>query len=412
MTHRSLDQIIEDTRRLKESGDPLLFPEHAGKTFTSVDPAELASRLHAHKISLSVVDCKYGGTDKDIIERHPDCKTGARHRRGCDKWKVVTRSPVGTAVMNCEKCKREGLGYEPVPPDSKAGVLRYDEFNLFPGLKGRRFNSSIIRRGNGFVFCWRDGWAGSDLWCCRMDDEFRPVGGAVKLEMPHPEANYGREDPQLFVFKGRLHVAFVGVVGKNGNVHRTSVLYARLGENFAVEDAWAPKAPGVNPGRWEKNWQFFERDGTLYAVYSISPHKILRIDGTRAEWAYETPCPFTWHGGEMRGGTSPVRIGDEHYSFFHDRVRPPAPSKEQYRVGLYTFDSEPPFAIRRYCPTPVLTADPRTNPDNYADVIFPRGAVRRADDWVLSCGAHDRRTELHKLSAAELESKLVSVRRT
>lgn len=240
-----------------------------------------------------------------------------------------------------------------------------------------------------------------------MDRRFRPVGPAVRLDLRHADANYGREDPQLFIHRGALHVAFVGVLGNRGRVTKTSVLYARLGAGFSVEAVFAPKPPGVDRRQWQKNWQFFDHAGTLYAVYSIAPHKILRLDEDRAEWAHDTMCPFLWPGGELRGGASPVLVGDEYFSFFHDKV--PGAGKLFYRVGLYTFDAHPPFRVRRAVPHPVLAADPRTNvgPDaNYCDCVFPRGAVRDGSDWVLSCGIHDRWTELHRLPHADLERRL------
>lgn len=65
-------------------------------------------------VPLPTLECKRGGTDKDIIQKNPECLTGARHKRKCDKWKVVTWVNTGSAYMNCEKCKSQGLGYLPV----------------------------------------------------------------------------------------------------------------------------------------------------------------------------------------------------------------------------------------------------------------------------------------------------------
>lgn len=297
------------------------------------------------------------------------------------------------------------------PPSWHQGVLTYDHTTLYPGLPGKRFNPSVIAWEGGYVFCWRDGWKGSDLWACRMGKDFRPVGDAVKLDIVHPDANYGREDPQLYVHDGQLEVALVGVLGHGGRVTQTHVLYAKLNADLTVSRVFAPKAPGVHPNQWQKNWQWFSWGGERYAVYSISPHRVLRVCGDWCGWLPDTQPPFQWPGGEMRGGASPVRVGDEYWCFFHDRVKGRA-GRDQYRVGLYTFEAKPPFRVQRYIPHPILAADPLTQPAaerNYCDVLFPRGAVRDGADWVLSCGVHDRFTELHRLSAANLERQLLRI---
>ncbi len=53
-----------------------------------------------------------------IIEPCPSCRGEGRHVRKCSVWKECTRDPIGTARMNCEKCKRENLGYAPPAPHS------------------------------------------------------------------------------------------------------------------------------------------------------------------------------------------------------------------------------------------------------------------------------------------------------
>jgi predicted GH43/DUF377 family glycosyl hydrolase len=380
-----------EANRLK--GPPRTYPEHA----PGAKPAP-------PRVALAVCD-HLGGP-------MPGGGCGSLVRK-CKLYDTTTTvfTRCDRAKLHCETCNDDTRKKQ--PPASANAFLAYDHTNLYPNCPGRRFNAGLVEWGEGYVFCWRDGWAGSNLWACRFDRDFKPVGGAVRIDVDHPEANYGREDPTLFVFNGRLHISFVGVVGVRGKVRRTTMLYARLSDSlrFGVEAVFAPKAPGVPVARWQKNWSFFESGGELHAVYSIAPHKVLRIDGNRAEWAAETPCPFEWKGGELRGGATPYRVGDEFYSFFHDSIRRPR-AKQLYRVGLYTFDAAPPFAVRRWVPEPVLAADPATNrgPDaNYADVLFPRGAVRDGADWVLSCGAHDRRTEFRRLPAAGLESRLVGV---
>jgi FkbM family methyltransferase len=299
------------------------------------------------------------------------------------------------------KCCKGCGDYKPPetsPAVTAAGAIRFDETNLAVGVPGKRFNSSIIRWRDGYALAWRHGWAGSEIYVSTLDSEFRETGEPVKLDLFHKtSANYGREDPRLFLFRGQLHVAFIGVMGNRraGRVHYTNVLYARLGDGFQVEQIFAPVYPKRN--KWEKNWSFFEHDDQLYAVYSIAPHRVLRIDGERAEMAFETPCSAKWSSGEPRGGTSPVLVGNEFWHFFHSRSQ--RGRLRVYDMGLYTFEAKPPFTIKRFTPSPIDVADPANKPrDQYAAVVFPCGAVWDGTNWTVSMGIHDRWTELRKFS--------------
>ena len=307
----------------------------------------------------------------------------------------VDRCTIGAnrkRIHSCHGCHfRNYIGPAPAP------LIRFDEKNLFPEVSGLRFNSSLIEYGDGYALAFRTGWRGSDIYIATLSAEFTPQTVA-KLNLSHRAADWGREDPRLFWYRGQLHVMFIGVVGLNGP---TNVLYARLGDGFKVEAIHHPHYPARNS--WEKNWQFFEHDGELFAVYSVAPHKILRIQGDSAELAYETGTPAPWNPGtEIRGGAAPVRIGDEWYCFFHSRD-----SNRVYNAGLYTFEARPPFRVTRIIPAPILIADPSTKPrGQYTPVVFPCGAVRRGDEWVISMGVHDRWTELRTFDASDLERRL------
>lgn len=287
-----------------------------------------------------------------------------------------------------------------------ASPVLFNQTNLCPEAPGLRFNPSILPWRDGYLFAFRNGWRGSDVFVVPMDAGRRPLGPAIKLELFHSDANYGREDPRLFVFRGRLHVAYSGVVG-GSQIRHTNVLYARIDEDLRVEQIYSPQFAGRN--LWEKNWSFFEHAGRLYAVYSFAPHAVLAVDGDRAEVAYRTPTRAPWVlGTEIRGGASPVRVGDEWWCFFHSRYE--EHGHRIYVTGLYTFDAEPPFRVRRIIPGPIDVADPWTKPrDQYASVVWAGGAARAGGDWVIATGIHDRWSELRTFRHADLESALVEV---
>ena len=341
--------------------------------------------------------------EEAVVEWCTTC-TGApaewNHIRSCAVHDRATRGANKAGLASCVTCP----DYQPETPEfSPDTSLRFDEFNLYPNLPGRRFNPSLIRYNNRLVFIWRNGWAGSDLYACRLTEKLQPDGLATKLEIRHPACSYGREDPRLFIHNDKLHVSFTGVTARHGH---TNVLYAELGDDLQVRSVRFPQISGRRD--WEKNFGFFSWKGEIYAVYTIAPHRILRIQGERTTWAYQTDNPVNWGGGEPHGGAAPVRVGDEFWSFAHDRV-PGMNGKQRYRTIVYSFASEPPFRPERWIPRPIVVADPRTNPDNYSDVIWSGGVCLFGDLWLLANGHHDRFCSIDAMRHDELNSRLIPI---
>lgn len=325
--------------------------------------------------------CEYFNPDTERC-RHKKC--------GCKitakAWWASERCPIGK--------------WERWTPEAPQGwPIKWDQDNFFPEVPGRRFNPSIIEWQDGFAFAFRDGWKGSNIWLARLTKDLAPLD-VRRLELRHKDANYGREDPRLFIFQGRLHIEFIGVVGGN-RIRHTNVLYARLNDDFSVDQVWHPHYPGRNT--WEKNWGFFEHEGELMAVYTIRPHRILRIVGDTAELVHTTTGLTKWEHGEPRGGASPVLVGKEWWNWFHGRTPEP-----YYVTGLYCFANRPPFEVTRFIPTPLAMADRDTKPhDQWCSTTFVAGAVRRERDWITSSGEHDRWSALRSYWHSDLDGKFV-----
>lgn len=352
--------------------------------------------VHLGEATGGVASCRRCGGDKSAPTR------ACAERGAC----TVETSIDGTPW--CGACDRFETALDRPPEFTR--VARFDHHNLAVGMPGLRFNSSIIDHEGGYLLAYRDGWKGSNINMVRLDADFRQQGPAWRLDLTRAESLYGREDPRLFRFRGKIHVSYVGVVvtrkkgrrGRRREDTHTNVLYARLGENLQVEANFAPRYASRRP--WEKSWNCFEHDGELYAVYTCTPHRILRLRGEEAELVYETDVGVPWRGGELRGGAAPVRVGDEWWHFCHDSIG--GRDGKVYRVGLYAFSAAPPFAMTRMIPEPLMVADKATNPGNYASVAWVAGAVRRGDEWALAISMHDRWQEIHTARHAELEARL------
>lgn len=322
----------------------------------------------------------------------------------CKKLKVKCgRSRFATGIkVCCDDCNDY--------VSSQTWPIRYDETNLWIGTPGKRFNSSIMRSDDfesptgHYLFAFRNGWAGSDIYVGKLDKAFRPMGRCVRLELNHRRAHYGREDPRLFRFRGQIHVSYIGCVGHT-NPLRTHQLYARLNDRLQVEQEFSPRLRVRQ--HWEKNWAFFEHDEQLYCVYSIAPHKIIRIDGDATEVVAETNTPLQWSGGELRGGAAPIRVGDEYYCFFHGKIG--TPQYSIYNTGVYTFEAKPPFRITRMTPNPIDVANIENKPaDQWCPVLFCCGAVPVDNHWVTANGIHDRWTEIRRYFAVDQQLQPVT----
>jgi predicted GH43/DUF377 family glycosyl hydrolase len=327
-----------------------------------------------------------------MVERTANCTGKCWHT--CEEGHGVEgRARPGIECAGCEH--RE----DDEPPTR---LIRFDEKSLFPHLGGKRFNPSLIEHGDGYLFAYRNGWANCEIWLCRLDKRFLPIGEPWKLDLSHPAALFGQEDPRFFWFRDRLHLSFVGTMESNGRVRITNQLYARLTDDLRVAEVFHPSVPGRSD--WEKNHVYFQYMNALYAIYDVAPnHRLLRIDGDVATWAESTPNPLPWSGGPRRGGATPVLRDDEYYHWFHSRSY--YGKTELYEIGVMTFEAKPPFRPLRGTREPVMVAKP--GPKGKPQSIFPCGAVLNGGRWLISMGLYDSYIEIHAFDAAEIESRLL-----
>ena len=337
-----------------------------------------------------VNDCLHRG------KKNPPAKPGCG---SCSTWDCTVYGQVKLdfCMGKCHDWKSKSDALPAVEVTSKS--IRIDHTNFIPEITGLRFNSSIIESGTGYIYAFRNGWRGSNIYAARMNHYFEPTGEWAKLELTNKGARVGREDCRLFRLNGKLHVSYTGYTGRN-----TNVLFARINEDtLKVEDVFFPQIVGRQS--WEKNIVMFDYKGIAHGIYSTNPHKILRIEGNKTEWAYETPFTGSWAGGHMRGGASPVMHAGLWYHFFHGSTQ--YQGRRVYNMGLVTFKPEPPFEIVSYTPEPIDVADTNVAHDNYCHVIFPGGAVYKNGRWIIAHGIHDRWSELRFYDSAWIESQLV-----
>jgi predicted GH43/DUF377 family glycosyl hydrolase len=132
------------------------------------------------------------------------------------------------------------------------------------------------------------------------------------------------------------------------------------------------------------------------------PHEVVRWDGTEVAEVYETQAPG-WEFGQMRGGSAPIKLGDEYLCFFHSST-PWTDKKRRYHMGAYTFRAKPPFNITRMTSRPILSGS-KEDPwqEGLPLVVFPCGALMEGNKFVVSMGVNDYCSAWIKIPFDELE---------
>lgn len=373
---RTIEQIIADTKAAKVAGALPTYPEHTGTVPQFRAPPVPVRRA---------LPCVHEG---NILERCHTCNSEGKHVRECDLYEKCTRDIVSAKVRACKGCK----DYRPEGGNSLTGHL----------------NGSIIKFEGRTLLASRFGISGARIGLTSLDAQFQPITDPIILNLNHFRATAGQEDPRLFIFEHKLHVGFCGVeVDGRSTLIRTHQLVTELDTGLKVRSLWEPQYE-ARQFPMEKNWVYFESAhvGGLHSVYSIEPHVVLRHDGTRATKVAETRAGLRWNHGLLRGGASPVLVGNEWYHWFHGTIA--NNGKPIYTLGLYTFDARPPFTVRRFSSVPLAHAPVEPNRQGKR-VIFPCGAILRGDKWFVSCGVADEETRVLEFSATDVESKLVRV---
>jgi predicted GH43/DUF377 family glycosyl hydrolase len=268
-----------------------------------------------------------------------------------------------------------------------------------PGVD--HFNCGLVARPDGDWLIVRRSEAhrkhiwGMNTCTAFLLKDMKPVRG-VPIEMPKSSAEEHFEDPRAIFHNGKTLVSCTNFIWgrKITNTHQIAVW---CDENWKgverLDPVYGTNGNSVltNTGN-EKNWLWFVHQEKLHMIYQTFPHTVVRFDGSmKAEHVYEMyPFGFHWPLGHPRGGTPPVKIGQEYWSFFHSSDDSLKHKKRRYYMGAYAFSAQPPFAMTRFIKTPLLvgSTDDRGGVGKPL-VVFPCGALLREDKWIVTFGVND-----------------------
>lgn len=262
------------------------------------------------------------------------------------------------------------------------------------------FNGSIAEWRGRTYLCFRRNWDNARLHIAEMSDDLtRVVGFSKELRLGRLAEDAGsQEDPRLWHYKDRLYVSYTGV---NWSLYNAvNICTAKLSEELDVESQTYTHYPQRN--QWEKNWGFFQHGDDLYAVYHLSPLRILHFRSGTPVLIHEDASTCEKLPFEARGGAPPILHNGELYCFFHYYVRP-----YEYATGLLTLEGNPPFRLKRWTRELIQVPRDEDHPGGaVAKVVFPGGAIFRENHWFVAYGYYDREVRIVKWGEAYIEGLL------
>ena len=217
------------------------------------------------------------------------------------------------------------------------------------------------------------------------------------------------EDPRIVRINNSLVLSYCTFqVYRGGTYSGAHQQVAFLNEGMQPIETWDPIYGGnggsilMQSGN-EKNWIFFEHDSQMMMIYMTEPHQVIRWENREVVEKWET-SNFGWKWGHMRGGSNPIRIGDEYLCFFHSSTQW-TEKKRQYHMGAYTFEAKPPFKVKRMTKKPLLSGSQKDPwQEGLPLVVFPCGAILDSKKYVVSMGINDYTSAWIEIPVKDLDS--------
>ncbi len=292
------------------------------------------------------------------------------------------------------------------------------------------FNPSIVRFQGHLLMSFRSRDPVTNIanlvgfvW---LDKEFNPMGTPQLLELETGQLTDAYiQDPRLIIVNNQLYMPYSDLVEDPIlKIKKRKMCVAQInydGVRFlatAIDCFHHFQEDKGKDSKFEKNWVPFDYQDIMLLAYTISPHKIfLPIKGEEKCVTIAQSSEFsTWQWGVLRGGTPALLIGNHYLSFFHSSTNlATVQSNEKimphYVMGAYIFENQPPFAIKKISPHPIVSKDFYNGESHQTwkplQVIFPCGYIY--DDkyiWV-SYGRQDYEAWIVKLDKAGLFKSLV-----
>lgn len=265
-----------------------------------------------------------------------------------------------------------------------------------------------------------------DIAISVLDENWQPTGEHTVVHFPFKHGDECYEDPRLFVFQDALWLtcAELDMFGKGWCVNQRVF---RLNEKLQIEHGINIRV-GQNFGHnhsCEKNWTFFthaSNEGSnqlatsdrlilLYNVCEMQTHQINARTGiVEKGWIDKK---LFWPFGHMRGGTSPLPLGDGTYlKFVHnstDHEWSAQGGTRRYSMSAVIFDGQPSFKILKVSKLPIVwgTRHEAFCGHGNSQCVFPAGVIIEDGVWHVSSGVNDTFNCIFHLDPDKVISRMV-----
>lgn len=225
------------------------------------------------------------------------------------------------------------------------------------------------------------------------------------------------EDPRAVVFDGKVHVSFAYWI-HNQPMLIKQILTVLSPDMKTFQEVAQPVYRGTDQfpeqmSNMEKNWLWFDHDDVLHCIYHMNPMVVFVWKGKRISNVYRSEqATLPWKFGNPRGGTPPLRVGNEYITFFHSHLkymdgdRP----RRRYHMGCAAFSATTPFMMTRITTKPLLSG---SEYDHRAfggpPCIFPCGSVQMKDgSFLVTFGVNDENCGWIRIPEADLNQRMVA----
>lgn len=339
----------------------------------------------------------------------PDIDAEFDEAEPCWQSEYVRLNKAGYGCLDYHDCRKEVPGFQ------EQTKWESGQFNLTLSNTVCHFNPGLVRDGNNTLWLIARRWdrTNSPAWhssmqAYRLDDNLNPIG-QVELKSHRRDHSEQHEDPRVIWNNGAFWVSYCSWT-RYGQ-YSAKQIFASFDSSWTFQRTIHPRY-GKNlltDNGIEKNWIWFNYDWSWYFVYSFSPHIVVRVGNELPIAEYKSENKPKWDYGEIRGGTPPVRVGEEYISFFHSSL-PWKNRQKRYYMGAYAFESKPPFRVTRMTTEPLLAgSDKDSRTLGGPPCIFPCGAVLEKEKWLVSFGVNDETCGWLKIPQRDLEKLLCSI---
>jgi predicted GH43/DUF377 family glycosyl hydrolase len=151
----------------------------------------------------------------------------------------------------------------------------------------------------------------------------------------------------------------------------------------------------------EKNWIPIVSNNQLYILYSDTPRTFIHCKDKLTHLSVEKHDKLnynvSWNYGDVRGGCPPIEYDkDSLIWFFHSaknvHYSMPTMGVRTYFIGAYVTTKIYPFELKQITIFPIFfgTLSPLRKEVSYqSNVVFPCGAVKEDDTFIISMGIND-----------------------